>query len=123
MGPVREMLSAAGLTEQQWRILRVLEEGGAMDARALAEGAALLAPSLSRMLPALEDRGVVRRQGNAKDRRRQVIEITDKGRALIEANKAHTMELAASNRQRLGSERYDQLMELLGEISGWRDSR
>lgn len=123
MGPVREMLAQSGLTEQQWRVLRVLEEGGPTDARALADGAAILAPSLSRILPGLEDRGLILRTGDPRDRRRQVIEISRSGLDLVDANRAQAHDLAAEARARLGSDRYDQLLELLGEVSRWRDGR
>ncbi|MCR9055691.1 MAG: hypothetical protein NXI02_00005, partial [Rhodobacteraceae bacterium] len=49
MGPIREMLSDCGITEQQWRILRVLEEFGPQDASSLAERACLLLPSQTRI--------------------------------------------------------------------------
>ena len=47
MAPIRKMLLAAGITEQQWRILRVLTETGPIDAGSLAKRACLLAPSLT----------------------------------------------------------------------------
>ena len=31
MGPIRDMLKVSGITEQQWRVLRVLSESGAQD--------------------------------------------------------------------------------------------
>lgn len=123
MGPIREMLGESGVTEQQWRILRVLEEGGPMDARALAHGAAISAPSLSRMLPALEGRGLVSRTGDPTDRRRQVVRVEAGGRELIEANRARARELSAANRARLGEEKYQNLIAILGEISAWTDDR
>ena len=49
MAPIRDMLSETGLSEQQWRVLRVLAEQGEMDSHSLAERACLLFPSLTRM--------------------------------------------------------------------------
>ncbi|MBT7906778.1 MAG: MarR family transcriptional regulator, partial [Marinovum sp.] len=37
MLPIRQMLSETGITEQQWRVLRVLAEYGVMDAKTLAD--------------------------------------------------------------------------------------
>ena len=31
MAPIRDMLRASGLTEQQWRVLRILSEFGPQD--------------------------------------------------------------------------------------------
>lgn len=123
MEPVREMLSEVGITEQQWRILRVLEEGGAMDARAVAKGAALSAPSLSRILPTLEARGMISRKGNPEDRRRQIVQIEATGRDLISVNRSRAHDLASESRDRLGPQKYSALLDLLGEISAWKDNR
>ena len=61
MGPIRKMLAESGLTEQQWRILRVLEEFGKTEPTRLAEQTCLLLPSLSRILQTLVDKGYVTR--------------------------------------------------------------
>lgn len=44
MSPIRAMLGDFGLTEQQWRLLRVLSESGPLEATILANRAALLLP-------------------------------------------------------------------------------
>ena len=49
MIPIRVMLSATGITEQQWRVLRVLSEYGTLDTKTLANRASLLFPSLTRI--------------------------------------------------------------------------
>ena len=53
MHPIREMLAGTGLTEQQWRILRVLDEFGPLEATQLAGRAGLMAPSLTRIVHAM----------------------------------------------------------------------
>ena len=78
MGPIREMLSGTGLTEQQWRVLRVLDEFGAMDATQLAGRAGLINSSLTRIVQTMVAEGLVTRQTSTEDRRRQVIEIAHK---------------------------------------------
>ena len=119
MGPVREMLSNTGLTEQQWRILRVLDEKGAIDAKRLAEKSALLAPSLSRILVGMEKRELIARRGDTEDRRRQVIEISKSGKALISDNIDEAQRLARDIQERLGPERLELLLELLRDINRW----
>ena len=86
MGPVRGMLADAGVTEQQWRVLRVLDEDGALDPTTIAERAVLLLPSLTRILQKLEEKELVTRARDESDRRRQIIEVSPAGRALIAAN-------------------------------------
>ena len=50
MAHTRPSLREHGLSDQQWRVLRVLNEGGALDAAELAARANILAPSLTRMI-------------------------------------------------------------------------
>lgn len=116
MGPVRAMLSDVDVTEQQWRVLRVLQESGPLDPTRIADRACLLLPSLTRILQKLEDKGMIRRQRDARDRRRQIVQITQAGADLIEANRETSRELAQRLRDRLGSERYDLLLDLLNEL-------
>ena len=52
MGPIREILNESGISEQKFRVLRVVEESGPMEQTALAQQACLLLPSLTRMLRA-----------------------------------------------------------------------
>ena len=62
----RPGLRKHGVTEQQWRILRALAHSGPMEVTALAEATFLLAPSLSRILPDLEKRGLIARHFGAE---------------------------------------------------------
>ena len=55
MGPIREILNESGISEQKFRVLRVVEESGPMEQTALAQQACLLLPSLTRMLRAMEE--------------------------------------------------------------------
>ncbi|MQQ08606.1 homoprotocatechuate degradation operon regulator HpaR [Epibacterium sp. SM1979] len=116
MGPVRLLLSESGVTEQQWRVLRVVEENGAIDPTQIAEHSCLLLPSLTRILQKLEEKGFIARARDTQDRRRQLISVTDEGRALIAANIDAALELTEDTRSKLGAERYDLLLDLLNEL-------
>jgi homoprotocatechuate degradation regulator HpaR len=116
MGPIRDMLSQAGITEQQWRVLRVLEESGPSDPTHIAEQACLLLPSLTRILQKLEDKHLIRRQKHERDGRRQVIHLEQSGRNLIEANLGTNLALIEDLRQQMGTDRYEALLDLLSEL-------
>ena len=116
MMPIRDMLSNIGLTEQQWRILRVLEEFGPMDATQLAEKACLLLPSLSRILRGMEGKELVKREMDIEDRRRQSIVIAPAGRALLLQNSEQARALAKGVEERLGAEKLRTLLDLLAEV-------
>ncbi len=123
MGPVRTLLSETGVTEQQWRVLRVVEENGAIDPTKIAEQTCLLLPSLTRILQKLEEKSYIARARDTEDRRRQLISITDEGRALIAANIESALALAEQIRSKLGSERYDLLLDLLNELHEGEEPR
>jgi homoprotocatechuate degradation regulator HpaR len=116
MGPIRAMLSDVGITEQQWRVLRVLRETGPTDPTHIADQACLLLPSLTRILQKLDDKKLIRRQQDKSDRRKQIVQITPKGEALIKANLATSIALLEQIRDQMGPERYDALLDLLNEL-------
>ena len=57
----RPGLRRHGVTEQQWRVLRALAHSGPMEVTELASATFLLPPSLSRILPDMETRALIRR--------------------------------------------------------------
>jgi homoprotocatechuate degradation regulator HpaR len=116
MGPIRAMLSDVDITEQQWRVMRVLNEHGASEPTRIAEDACLLLPSLTRILQKLEEKNLIKRARDEKDRRKQVVEITEGGRALIAANLPTSLALLEDVRTKMGAERYDALLDLLNEL-------
>lgn len=116
MAPIREMLSDSGITEQQWRILRVLSEHGSQEASKLADRACLLLPSQTRILQSMLEKGFVTRTPDEKDRRRQHVAITAKGQAIIDANLGKAVAISQSFREALGSDRYEQLLDCLEEL-------
>lgn len=110
------MLSDVGITEQQWRVLRVLEEVGPTEPTHIAEEACLLLPSLTRILQKLEQKMLIMREQDQNDRRKQVVRIAPAGAALIDANLKTSMDLMYQIRDRMGPERYDMLLDLLNEL-------
>ena len=116
MAPIRDMLRASGLTEQQWRVLRILSEFGPQDLTEIARQACLLMPSLSRISRRLAQNGLVIRASDTKDRRRQTVVISPAGQHLIDDNLVQATQIAANYRNQLGAERYELLLDLLTEL-------
>ena len=116
MGPIRTLLSDVDLTEQPWRVLRVVQESGAIDPTQIAEQACLLLPSLTRILQKLEDKKMISRARDQLDRRKQVITITPSGEAVIADNLDASLALVASTRAKMGEDRYEALLDLLNEL-------
>lgn len=116
MGPLRHMLSDAGVTEQQWRVLRVLEEHGATDATDIAQSACLLMPSLTRIVNVLEEKAYCTRRPHPTDKRRMLIEITPAGRVLIAQNTPKSNEIFQQMEAEFSREKMDLLLDLLNDL-------
>lgn len=116
MGPIRAMLSDVGITEQQWRVLRILQETGPMEPTRIAELSCLLLPSLTRILQKLEEKELINRTPDQKDRRKQIVEISASGAKLIQANLATSIALQDAVRDQMGADRYEALLDLLNEL-------
>ena len=117
MAPYRQMLSKIGVTEQQWRVMRVLDERGRMDPKEIAEAACLLNPSLTRIMQLLEKKGLIARIGNPEDRRRVHVEITAAGRDMLVAAQPESLEIAEKLRARVGQDKLDELLDLLNSLA------
>ncbi len=109
----RPMLHEHGVTEQQWRILRVLNESGELDAGQLAEAACILSPSLSRILKALEARAYISLKKDPADGRRSLVSLTANSRNLIREIAPESAAIYAEIEARVGRDRIE---ILLGEI-------
>ena len=116
MSPIRDMLAETGLTEQQWRVLRVLEENGPMAANKLAGGADLLLPSLTRITATMAAKRLITQIRDENDRRRQVIAITDEGRAIIADKSEQAANIIEGFRVALGHDDYETLLNLLSRF-------
>lgn len=114
MAPVRPILREKCITEQQWRVLRVLIDDGALDLSTLAKNALLRAPSLTRILKELQDRGLVEREVDASDARRSIVSITGLGRTLVDETTVATLAMLDRYADAFG---VDRLRALLSELA------
>src|SRR3954464_1173176 len=80
----RPWLREHGLSDQQWRVLRVLGEHGVVETGRVAREAYLLGPSLTGVPARMERDGLIRRERAPADERRTVVEATAKGRKLVD---------------------------------------
>jgi homoprotocatechuate degradation regulator HpaR len=113
MSRFRPVLREYGLTEQQWRVIRVLAEQDGIDASEVAARSFLLAPSLTRILQFLEKKGLVTRRSDSNDQRRSVLELTDRGRKVFGSVGPDSERQYADIEAAFGQERLERLYELL----------
>jgi homoprotocatechuate degradation regulator HpaR len=115
----RPMLSRYDVTEQQWRVMRVVAEAGKLDASDVAKRASILAPSLTRIIRALEERKLLRRSKDSIDGRRVILEISPSGLELIQKALPESTSMYEKLEREIGFEKLDALLNMLDEISGY----
>lgn len=85
----RPSLREHGLSDQQWRVLRVLgehaHEPGGVETGRVATEAFLLGPSLTGVLTRMARDGLIERQRCPQDARRTVVRATPAGLAKVQA--------------------------------------
>ena len=116
MESVRPMLARHKVTEQQWRVLRVIAEEQQTDATTIADRACLLAPSVTRILRALHARQFIASSKDGEDARRTRLFLTPAGKEFIETIIPESLELFAQLRAIVGEQRWEQLVQLLVDI-------
>jgi DNA-binding MarR family transcriptional regulator len=78
---------ADGLTLSQYHLLLAVADCPMARCGDLADQVGASAPTVTRMLSNLEDAGIIRRERSAEDRRGVHVELTEKGRRLLEAKR------------------------------------
>lgn len=109
----RPMLAAHDINEQQWRVIRVLAEVESLDATEVALRANILAPSLTRMIRSMTERGLIQRARDASDGRRVMLSIAPKGRELLAVVAPDSAEIYRQLEAAYGAARTEQLVDLL----------
>ncbi|QDL92596.1 homoprotocatechuate degradation operon regulator HpaR [Paroceanicella profunda] len=110
-------VDAHGLSLPQWRVMRALAEMGPLDATELSERCAILGPSLTRILRALEDRGFTAPSGEpSRDARRRVVVLTQEGAALFHSMVPESERIYRELEAEFGSERLETLLTLLEDL-------
>ncbi|WP_430439806.1 homoprotocatechuate degradation operon regulator HpaR [Shinella sp.] len=117
MSHFRPILADHDVTEQQWRVIRVLSQAGTLDATEVAEKAFILAPSLTRMLRSLEERGLITRHKDKEDGRRVLLRLAPAGQAVIDEVMPDSRRVYADIDARFGAERVEALLDMLEELA------
>lgn len=120
MQHTRPSLREHGLSDQQWRVLRVLgehaREPGGIETGRIAREAFLLGPSLTGVLTRMERDGLIARERCSQDARRTVVRATPAGLKLVRRLSATIEAHYDWLEQRLSKARLAQLYALLDEV-------
>ncbi len=112
----RPIFNSHDITEQQWRIFRLLAENGTLDFQDLADKACILRPSLTGILSRLEKTGYVVKLKPTNDQRRVFLKLTEQGETLHKKLKPLIDEQYAQIDLLMTPERTEQLKTLLDNI-------
>lgn len=116
MAHFRNLLRRYDLTEPQWRVLKTAEDGRSVELSELARKAALLMPSLSRIVRELEQRGYVTKAADPNDQRRMLATLTENGQRLVAAATPECDAVSANIRAAMGGAKMRRLEGLLAEL-------
>src|SRR4029077_14761748 len=126
----RPILNAHGITEQQWRIVRVLYGKPSLEPREIVELCRISSPSMAGVLARMQELGLLPRRRVDHDQRRVRVALTPRARAMA-ARMAPQIEATYRRiEQQIGeifSERFqealDQLLAMLPEHESRQTAR
>ena len=117
MPPYRALFAEHDLTEQQWRILRVLWEQPGLTQNVLSQETLIPSNSLVGVLDRLERRGLITRLRSTTDRRAVHVRATPAGLALGDEIRPKLEPIHAALEARLGAEKFRVLCEALDALT------
>jgi homoprotocatechuate degradation regulator HpaR len=112
----RPLLNEHDLTEQQWRVIRILRQHGELEIHQLAHLACILKPSMTGVLSRLERDGIVRRRKSSEDQRRVFVDLTEQGHQCFVDMSVGMESNYLKIQEQFGEEQLQQLLELLSKL-------
>ena len=109
-------LQEHGLSPQQWRTIRVLQQENGLEISEVAKRTHLLLPSLSRIIQNLESRQLIERRSVENDQRRKALFLTKTGKNVFKQITPKSAQRYERIAELFGQEKLDQLDELLHEL-------
>jgi len=112
----RPILQEMSLTEQQWRVIRALNEYNELESKQLAERCCILSPSLTGIINRLEQQGLIQRRKSPEDQRRVLLSLTDTAKQMFEEVSPRLEARYKAMAEQISEEKLDQLNALLAEL-------
>lgn len=117
MSYFRPALNEIGLTEQQWRVIRILYQYEELESNQLADLACILKPSLTGILNRMIEQNLILKRKDVNDQRINLITLTEEGKNCF-AQQAVKMEASYQKiQEQYGVEKLQQLMTMLQDLS------
>lgn len=112
----RPSLNKHGMTEQQWRIIRMLSQHGEVESHQLAELVCILKPSMTGVINRMLRDGLVQRRKAEHDQRRVFVSLTDKGKECFDNMRDEVEDNYRRLHEKFEAHKVQQLLELLQEL-------
>jgi DNA-binding MarR family transcriptional regulator len=114
---VEAVVTSEGITHQQYNVLRILRGArGPLPTMEISERMVETAPGITRLITTLEEKGFIRREQWAGDRRQFLCQITPAGLRVLERLDVPMDELDDALTARVDPERVALLVDILSEI-------
>ena len=117
----RPLLKEAEISEQQWRVLRILLDQGQKNSSELCDLACIHKVSISRIVNSLERRNFVERFADPGDARASFVDLTAEGKAIMLPLVRRATEIHEQIASDFGIDRYEQLLSLLQKLARIND--
>lgn len=117
MPAYRELFARYQVTEQQWRVLRVIWTSESVNSAMLSERTLLSPPSLVNIIDRLETKGLVSRVRSAEDRRQIYVVATEAGRQLQQEVTPHLAAIQEQIRNCVSEKEWQALHDILDKIN------
>lgn len=108
--------AGCGITIDQWVVLQELEKQDGLSQLEIAKATFKDAPTVTRIIDLLCEKGLTRRSTDPEDRRRFQIELTDAGRARIAEALPVIEQARRKTWQGFDEQKLENLMEMLNEV-------
>ncbi|MCA2011563.1 MarR family transcriptional regulator [Pararhodobacter sp. CCB-MM2] len=113
----RKMLQREDLSEQQWRVLRILHDFGRLNSVQIADQSCIHKTSISRIVKTLEQRDIVERSPHETDSRISYVALTVFGQTMMDRLIVESTTIHEKIADDFGHDNYLRLLELLKKLA------
>jgi MarR family transcriptional regulator for hemolysin len=115
---VSHQLAPQGITFRQAQVVGWLVLEGELSQAELVRRLMIEPPTLVRLLDRMEDAGLIRRDGDPRDRRRRIVRLTDEAGPLWEKIASTLKQVRRLAGRGLSADEHEQLKRLLRKVHG-----
>ena len=112
----RPIFQRFGITEQQWRIMRLLSDHDRLEQREISSACQISGPSLSNILSRLQEIGYVARVRSRDDNRKVFVSLAERGWSVIEEVRPSVDERYRDLEKAVGPELMNSLVVVLDKL-------